>query len=74
MEIDEPISSTNSSSANEEEINYLNKQNEKFSFGKCKICSDTATGIHYGISTCEGCKVIIFLIYKKNHLYKYLIY
>ena len=20
-----------------------------FSFGKCKICSDTATGIHYGI-------------------------
>ena len=29
----------------------------QFSFGKCKICDDTATGIHYGIATCEGCKV-----------------
>lgn len=28
-----------------------------FSFGKCKICNDRATGIHYGIATCEGCKV-----------------
>lgn len=44
--------------------NYLNnKRNEcvkyesKFDFGKCKICSDDATGIHYGVSTCEGCKV-----------------
>lgn len=31
-----------------------------FSFGKCKICDDIATGIHYGIATCEGCKVILF--------------
>jgi hypothetical protein len=28
-----------------------------YSFGKCKICEDFATGIHYGIPTCEGCKV-----------------
>ncbi|CAF0911850.1 unnamed protein product [Brachionus calyciflorus] len=42
---------------------YLNKkrlENEKFeakyNFGKCKVCSDEATGIHYGICTCEGCK------------------
>ena len=27
------------------------------SFGACKVCSDKATGIHYGVSTCEGCKV-----------------
>lgn len=27
-----------------------------FTFGKCKICTDTATGVHYGIVTCEGCK------------------
>lgn len=29
-----------------------------YPFGKCKVCNDKATGIHYGIATCEGCKVI----------------
>ena len=24
--------------------------------GKCKICSDTATGFHYDVLSCEGCK------------------
>ena len=28
-----------------------------FPFGKCRICNDKATGVHYGIATCEGCKV-----------------
>ena len=28
-----------------------------FPFGKCRICKDRATGIHYGVATCEGCKV-----------------
>ena len=28
-----------------------------FPFGKCKVCNDKATGVHYGIATCEGCKV-----------------
>lgn len=44
---------------------YLNKkrvQNDKFevkfNFGKCRICKSEATGIHYGVSSCEGCKVI----------------
>nr|ASL70613.1 nuclear receptor [Brachionus koreanus] len=27
-----------------------------YSFGKCKVCNDRATGIHYGIASCEGCK------------------
>ena len=25
-------------------------------FGNCKICHDKASGIHYGIASCEGCK------------------
>jgi hypothetical protein len=28
----------------------------KRQFGKCKVCNDDSTGIHYGVSTCEGCK------------------
>ena len=33
------------------------KPKSTYPFGKCKVCSDQATGIHYGIATCEGCKV-----------------
>ena len=37
------------------------KQTEnKFLFGHCKICNDKATGIHYGVATCEGCKVWLY--------------
>ena len=25
-------------------------------FGNCKICNDSATGIHYNVASCEGCK------------------
>jgi hypothetical protein len=32
-------------------------------FGNCKICKDRATGIHYGIASCEGCKVCFVYIY-----------
>nr|ASL70507.1 nuclear receptor [Brachionus rotundiformis] len=43
--------------------NYLRnkkKQREqfeiRFNFGKCKVCGGEASGIHYGVSSCEGCK------------------
>lgn len=24
----------------------------------CKVCGDKASGYHYGVTSCEGCKVI----------------
>lgn len=53
-------------SSNPDESVVQNQQNTSsgpkrakstFPFGKCKVCSDKATGVHYGIATCEGCKV-----------------
>ena len=45
------------------------KPKSTFPFGKCKVCTDKATGIHYGIATCEGCKVL-FVIYRQTfHLH-----
>lgn len=28
-------------------------------FVPCKVCGDKASGYHYGVTSCEGCKVII---------------
>lgn len=30
---------------------------ERLTFPPCKVCSGNATGIHYGVHTCEPCKV-----------------
>jgi len=29
----------------------------KRQYENCKICDDISSGFHYGIFTCEGCKV-----------------
>ncbi len=36
--------------------NTIPRKLDKLQFGMCKVCNDHATGIHYGISSCEGCK------------------
>ena len=53
------ISNQNGYNMNERSNKELRKRHGQFDFGRCKICKDKATGIHYGIPSCEGCKVII---------------
>ena len=58
-------SSSNTQNDNDKDKDKSSKSMQKkkkpkstFPFGMCKVCNDKATGVHYGISTCEGCKVI----------------
>ena len=56
-----PLTSVSSSSHKEENFQFSiytrDDTTKKIIFGKCKVCNDESTGIHYGVSTCEGCKV-----------------
>lgn len=33
-------------------------------FGKCQVCGLVANGVHYGVESCEGCKVCLIIYYR----------
>ena len=47
----------------------------------CRVCAEKSSGLHYGVNTCEACKVIVHYLFilahftdKKSHGYcRYLI-
>lgn len=39
------------------------KKTNSESLGGCKVCDDKATGIHYGVESCQSCKVITLFFY-----------
>nr|ASL70511.1 nuclear receptor [Brachionus rotundiformis] len=55
-----------------ETYNYnkkLKKSEPKYNFGKCNVCGDRATGIHYGVPSCEGCKGFFKRSVERNEEY-----
>lgn len=42
-----------------------------FPFGDCRVCADKATGVHYGVATCEGCKVSVEWYHSVYHGMQY---
>ena len=67
----ENIDQNNNININNNKIDQENKKLKAstFNFGKCKVCKDKATGIHYGIPSCEGCKGFFKRSIEKNEKY-----
>jgi hypothetical protein len=55
-----------SGNSHEAKKSDIKESKQPFPFGMCKVCGDQATGVHYGIATCEGCKVSFSVYIKKN--------
>jgi hypothetical protein len=56
---------SNNDSGNTKKENENNNVEKIIDYGKCEICSDKASGIHYSVTSCEACKASIFEIILK---------
>lgn len=65
-----------SSSMSCEKTSTMKRPKSTYPFGKCKVCSDKATGVHYGIATCEGWWILylflIFIYFIQIYLFYYI--
>ncbi len=66
-----PLSSTSTSAPSPESPTAKKSPAPKPILSNCRECGDEASGIHYGVTSCEGCKVNtnrLWILYRCENL------
>lgn len=68
--IKKKIDRSKKSKLDQKSKNDVKSDSAQGSVGLCKICGDRASGYHYGVASCEGCKGFFRRSIQKNMQYK----